>query len=147
MTSLFLRLTLMIAFAAFISQVPAANAEKTPKESIRAFYHWYMTIVIAGKSPFQSKASELKQFVTKRFLNEIDKTNKENNGLGADPFLQSQDTDNGWKSNITVTKLKTTGSTTTAEVELKGKNLSRKLSVSMVREQGAWKLDQVTPID
>jgi uncharacterized protein DUF3828 len=147
MTSLFLRLTLMIAFAAFISQVPAANAEKTPKERIRDFYHWYMSALVAGKSPFQSKASELKQFVTERFLNEIDKSYKENNGLGADPFIQAQDFDNGWKSNIIVTKLKTTGSTTTAEVELKGKDLNRKLSVSMVRKQGAWKPDQVTPID
>ena len=136
-----------MAFAASISQAPGANAAKTPEETIRAFYHWYMSALIAGKSPFQSKDSKLKQFVTERFLNEIDKTYKENNGLGADPFIQAQDFDNGWKSNIIVTKLKTTGSTATAKVELKGKGLSRKLSVSLVREQDTWKLDQVTPID
>ena len=106
-----------------------------------------MEAVIAGESPMQTKRKDMKQFVTDRFLNEIDQTTKETDGLGADPFLQSQDTDNGWKSNIAVTKLKTTGSTATAKVELKGKDLSRKLSVSLVHEQGTWKLDQVKPID
>ena len=147
MKSFFLRLTLAITVAASIYPMPGGAAEKTPKESIRGFYHWYMSAVIAGKSPVQTKASELKQFVTNRFLNEIDETYKKMNGLGADPFLQSQDIDNDWKSNIIVSKLKTTGSTATAEVELKGKDLSRKLSVSLVQEQGTWKLDQVQPID
>ena len=147
MTSFFLRLTLVMAFAASISQAPGKNAAKTPEETIRAFYHWYMTAVIAGESPMQTKRREIKQFVTNRFLNEIDQTTKEDKGVGADPFLQSQDTDDAWKSNIVVSSLKTTGSTATAKVELKGKDLSRKLSVSLVREQGTWKLDQVKPID
>ena len=142
-----LRLTLAIAIAACIYPAQAGSADKAPKESIRAFYHWYMEAVIAGESPMQTKRKDMKQFVTDRFLNEIDQTTKETNGLGADPFLQSQDTDNGWKSNIAVTKLKITGSTATAKVELKGKDLSRKLSVSLVHEQGIWKLDQVKPID
>ena len=34
--------------------------------------------------------------------------------------------------------------TATAKVELKGKDLSQKLSVSLTREQGSWKLDSVT---
>ena len=140
-------LALAIALAVCICPLRGGAAEKTPAESIRAFYHWYMTAVIAGESPMQTKRREIKQFVTNRFLNEVDRTTKETNGLGADPFLQSQDTDNDWKSNIAVTKLKTTGSTATAEVELKGKDLSRKLSVSLVHEQGTWKLDQVKPID
>ena len=147
MTSLFLRLTLVMAFAASISQVTGANAAKTPEETIRAFYHWYMGIVIAGGSPMQTKRSELKQFVTERFLKEIDQQKKESEGLGADPFLQSQDMDNDWKSNIAVSNLKTTGSHATAAVKLKGKDLSRKLTVSLVREQGTWKLDSVIPVD
>src|ERR1700726_2479891 len=103
--------------------------------------------VIAGGSPMQTKRSKLKQFVTERFLKEIDQQTKESEGLGADPFLQSQDFDNAWKSNIAVSNLKTTGSHATAAVKLKGKGLSRKLTVSLVREQGTWKLDQVIPVD
>jgi hypothetical protein len=140
-------LALAIALAVCICPLRGGAAEKTPTESIRAFYHWYMTAVIAGESPMQTKRSEIKQFVTNRFLNEVDRTTKETNGLGADPFLQSQDTDNGWKSNIAVSNLKTTGSHATAAVKLKGKDLSRKLTVSLVREQGTWKLDQVKPVD
>jgi hypothetical protein len=147
MTSLFLRLTLMIAFAASISQAPGSNAAKTPEQAIRNFYHWYMSELIAGGAPMQKKRSEMKQFVTERFLSEIEKNDKETNGLGADPFIQAQDFDNAWKSNIVVKNLKTTGSNATARVELKGKGLSQKLSVSLVQEQDTWKLDQVTPID
>jgi hypothetical protein len=147
MKTFFLRLTLAVALAASICPVPGRAVAKTPEETIRAFYHWYMGIVIAGESPMQTKRSEIKQFVTTRFLNEIDRRTKESNGLGADPFLQSQDTDNAWKSNIAVSNLKTTGSHATAAVKLKGKGLSRKLTVSLVREQGTWKLDQVTPVD
>ena len=138
MTSLFLRLTLMIAFAASISQAPGSNAAKTPEQAIRNFYHWYMGELIAGGSPMQKKRSEMNQFVTERFLNEIERWNKESEGLGADPFIQSQDFDNEWKSNIVVKNLKTSGSKATARVELKGKGLSQKLSVSLVQEQGAW---------
>src|ERR1700730_10251827 len=138
MTSLFLRLTLMIAFAASISQAPGSNAAKTPEQAIRNFYHWYMGELIAGGSPMQKKRSEMNQFVTERFLNEIERWNKESEGLGADPFIQSQDVDNEWKSNIVVKNLKTSGSKATARVELKGKGLSQKLSVSLVQEQGAW---------
>ena len=147
MTSLFLRLTLMIAFAASISQAPGSNAAKTPEQAIRNFYHWYMGELITGGSPMQTKRSEMKQFVTERFLKEIDQWSKEANGLGADPFIQAQDFDNAWKSNIAVSNLKTTGSHATAAVKLKGKGLSRKLTVSLVREQGTWKLDQVIPVD
>ena len=141
------RMTLAVALALLIWPAAGEAADKSPKESIRAFYHWYMGIVIAGKSPMETSRSEMKKFVTERFLNEIDQTSKETNGLGADPFLQSQDTDNDWQTNIIVSKLQTTGSTATAQVELKGKDLSRKLSVSLVQEQGTWKLDQVKPID
>lgn len=147
MTSSFLRLTLVIAFAASIAQAPGSPAAKTPDVAIRNFYHWYMGELIAGGSPMQKKRSEMNQFVTERFLSEIEKNYKETNGLGADPFIQSQDFDNEWKSNIVVKNLKTTGSKATARVELKGKDLSRKLNVSLTQEQGTWKLDQVTPID
>jgi Protein of unknown function (DUF3828) len=147
MTSFFLRLTLVMAFAAFISQLPGANAAKTPEETIRSFYHWYMGCLIDGGSPMQTKRSEMKQFVTERLLNEIDRWDKETDGLGADPFIQAQDFDNAWKSNIAVSNVKTTGSHATAAVKLKGKDLSRKLTVSLVREQGTWKLDQVKPVD
>jgi hypothetical protein len=142
-----LRLTLAVAVAASICPVPGRSAEKTPEETIRSFYHWYMGEVIAGRSPMETKRSEMKQFVTERFLKEIERWDKESGGLGADPFIQAQDFDNAWKSNIVVKNLKTSGSTATAKVELKGKDLSRKLTVSLTREQGTWKLDQVTPID
>ncbi len=138
---------LAISFATFISQAPGNNAAKTPEETIRSFYHWYIGSLIDGGSPMQTKRSEMKQFVTERFLSEIERTAKEVDGLGADPFIQAQDFDNAWKSNIAVSNLKTTGSHATAGVELKGKDLSRKLTVSLVREQGTWKLDQVRPID
>ncbi len=141
------RLTLAVAIAASICPLPGRAAEKTPEETIRSFYHWYMSALVAHDSPFQTKRSEMNKFVTERFLKEIDQTSKEANGLGADPFIQAQDFDDAWKSNIVVSNLKTTGSTATAKVELKGKDLSRKLNVSLAREQGSWKLDQVTAID
>ena len=138
-----LRLTVAVAVAASICPISGPAAEKTPEEAIRSFYRWYMGELIAGGSPFQTKRSEMKKFVTERFLKEIDQSYKENNGLGADPFIQAQDFDNAWKSNIAISNLKTTGSTATAKVELKGKDLSQKLSVSLTREQGSWKLDSV----
>src|SRR3954470_6151239 len=106
----FLRLTLAISLALFISSAAGNNATRTPEEAIRNFYRWYMAEVIDGGSPMQKKRSEMKRFVTERFLGEIEKNFKETEGLGADPFIQSQDFDNGWKSNIAVSNLKTKGS-------------------------------------
>ena len=52
-------LALAIALAVCICPLRGGAAEKTPAESIRAFYHWYMTAVIAGESPMQTKRREI----------------------------------------------------------------------------------------
>ena len=65
-------------------------------------------------------------------------------GLDGDYFLDAQDFDNLWAKNITISDLKVSGRNATAEVRLTGKGeMRRRLSVSLVSDGRAWKIDKV----
>ena len=70
----------MKRFAAFLALVaatalslpahaaePAKTAEATPEESIRSFYSWYVTALVANRDPMKQR-TEMKRFATDRLL-------------------------------------------------------------------------------
>jgi hypothetical protein len=123
--------------------VSAAEPSATPEAAITGFYRWYVAELIANHNPMENR-KELRRFATARLLKEIDKMKKGPDGLDGDYFVDAQDFDNLWAKNITVSEVKVSGATATAEVFLKGKDMSKKLTVALAREGTTWKVDKVT---
>jgi hypothetical protein len=122
---------------------PSAPPDSNPADSIRSFYRWYVTELVANRNPLENR-KELKRFATERLLKEIDRMKKGPDGLDGDYFVDAQDFDALWAENITVSDVKISGTKTTAEVLLAGKgDMRRRLQVFLVRDGGIWKVDKV----
>jgi len=125
--------------AAEPSKAPGSN----PAGSIRSFYHWYVTELIANRDPMKNRAA-MKRFVTDRLLREIDKMTKGPDGLDGDYFVDAQDFDNLWAKNISVSDVAIHGTKATASVLLEGgPGMRRKLKLNLVSEGPVWKVDKV----
>src|ERR1700741_3972204 len=74
---------------------PAKSLSSNPAETIRGFYHWYVTELIANRDPM-SNGKELNHFATARLLDEIGKMKRGPEGLNGDYFVDAQDFDNQW---------------------------------------------------
>lgn len=123
---------------------PSVAPDSNPADSIRSFYRWYVTELVANRNPLENR-KELKRFATERLLKEIDRMKKGPDGLDGDYFVDAQDFDALWAKNITVSDVKISGTKATAEVLLAGKgDMRRRLQVSLVRDGGVWKVDKVT---
>jgi hypothetical protein len=123
---------------------PAKSLSSNPAETIRGFYHWYVTELIANRDPMSNR-KELKRFATARLLNELGKMKRGPEGLDGDYFVDAQDFDNQWAKKITVSNIQINGNNATAEVMLKGATaaMNRKLRVNLLLEAGTWKVDKV----
>lgn len=123
---------------------PAKSLSSNPTETIRGFYHWYVTELIANRDPMSNRP-ELKRFATARLLNEIGKMKRGPEGLNGDYFVDAQDFDNQWAKKITVSNVQINDKTATAEVLLKGAtaDMNRRLKVNLALENGTWKVDKV----
>lgn len=131
------------AFALPAHAEPAKSSGATPEESIRNFYKWYVTALIANRDPMKQRA-EMKRFATDRLLKEIDKMKKGPDGLNGDYFLDAQDFDDQWAKKISVSNVKIEGTKATAHVLLDGaEGMRRKLVVQLLNDAGAWKIDKV----
>lgn len=121
---------------------PAKTAGATPEESVRSFYTWYVTALVANRDPMKQRA-EMKRFATDRLLKEIDKMKKGPEGLNGDYFLDAQDFDEQWAKKISVSNVKIEGAKATAHVLLDGpEGMRKKLAVQLVNDAG-WKIDKV----
>jgi hypothetical protein len=123
---------------------PAKSLSSNPAETIRGFYHWYVTELIANRDPMSNR-KELKQFATARLLNELGKMKRGPEGLNGDYFVDAQDFDNQWAKKISVSNVQINDKNATAEVMLKGAtpDMNRRLKVNLVLEAGTWKVDKV----
>jgi hypothetical protein len=131
------------------SAAEAANSlSSNPAETIRGFYHWYVTELIANRDPMSNR-KELKQFATARLLNELGKMKRGPEGLDGDYFTDAQDFDNQWAKKISVSGVQINDKTATAEVMLKGAtpDMNRRLKVNLALEAGTWKVDKVQSRD
>jgi len=148
MKRIVLLLALLIAVATSLPAAePAKSVKSDPTETIRGFYQWYVTALIANRDPMNNRA-QLKRFATNRLLTEIARMKKGPDGLDGDYFVDAQDFDNEWASKITVSNVKISGNKATAEVLLKGATagMNRQLKLDLVLESGAWKVDKVAGV-
>jgi hypothetical protein len=123
---------------------PAKSLSSNPAETIRGFYHWYVTELIANRDPMSNR-TELKHFATARLLNELGKMKRGPEGLNGDYFVDAQDFDNQWAKKISVSNVQINDKNASAEVMLKGAttDMNRRLKLNLVLEAGTWKVDKV----
>jgi hypothetical protein len=135
--------SLVAATAIAHAAEPAKIAGATPEESIRSFYSWYVTALLANRDPMKQR-TEMKRFATDRLLKEIDKTKKGPEGLNGDYFLDAQDFDEQWAKKISVSNVKIEGAKATTHVLLDGpEGMRKKLVIQLVNDAGGWKIDKV----
>jgi hypothetical protein len=127
---------------------PSCARGPDPADTIRNLYGWYVRELKVGVDPLHDRRSELKQFVTESLLTSIDNLHTGTGSLDADSLLQAQQFDQDWASKIAIDKLETRGRTATARVILTGRLLGeRQMSVSLIKEEGRWKVDDVKFIE
>ena len=126
-----------------VGVVRAAEPAATPEDSIRNFYRWYVTNLVANRDPMKQRG-ELKRYATERLLKEIDKMEKGPDGLDGDYFVDAQDFDPLWAKRISISDVQTRGDKSKANVLLDGsKGMQKKLLVHLVKDGGTWKVDKV----
>jgi Protein of unknown function (DUF3828) len=143
----FVALLILLAAVTLPFATPAAEPNKsssaTPGESIRSFYRWYVTALVANRNPMEQR-TELKRFATDRLLKQIDRMQKGPDGLDGDYFVDAQDFDPLWAKNISISAVQTNGGKCNAHVLLNGaKGMRKELIVHLVKEGGSWKIDKV----
>jgi hypothetical protein len=132
-----------IGIALATAQMRAAESPATPEGSIRNFYRWYVTNLVANHDPMKQRG-ELRRYATERLLKEIDKMVKGPDGLDGDYFTDAQDFDPLWAKNIAISDVQIHGDKSTALVLLDGsKGMRKKLFVHLAKEGGTWKVDKV----
>ena len=125
-----------------------AQPNQTPEQAAKDFYRWYIQSLNAERYPVQRQKSALLKKVSVRLGKWI--YSAAYRDYGADYFLDAQDWDEHWAEGISASKPAVSGNTANLRITLadpKGRTPGfgkRVLSVKMVKEGGAWKLDRVT---
>ncbi len=141
--SLITLLALIALAAASEAADSARSSTATPEATIRGFYQWYVTALVANRDPMKQRG-EMRRFATERLLKEIDKMKKGRDGLNGDYFVDAQDFDEQWAKKIVVSNVKIQGANATAHVLLDGpEGMRKKLLVQLGNDAGAWKIDKV----
>jgi hypothetical protein len=131
-------------FVAVFALPVAAQAVRSPDEVAREFYQWYFHELNASREP-QNQRAKINASVSKRLAKwYISPAYSE---WGADYFIDAQDYESKWENTLTATKATINGSRATLKVKfpaIKGSGFgSKTLSLQMVKEGNAWKIDRV----
>ena len=143
LTVAFISMLLMTLFANVATVTAARSDTKTPETVIQEFYEWYIIAVDNGTDPLKGSRTTLKKYVTLRLINQI--VRDEARGLlEADSFVQTQEWDKEWANHVTVSDLKVKAATATATAIVTfGSSDYPRVSVTLVKAAGVWKIDRV----
>ena len=115
---------------------PAANKTVSPEEVTQQFYSWYFGAHFPA--PKRSNMAMFRKYVTQGFLKRATARDVE-----SVLFIDAQDMDESWANNFTVSKATINGQSATVNVALNGKEMKYNLHVTLRREAGIWKIDNV----
>ena len=119
-----------------------------PEETIRNLYGWYVRELKNNVNPLTDRRTELKQFLSKRMLTNIDNLRLSSNGFDGSALLDPRQFDQDWHSRIAIEQTKTRGKTATARVILTGRLLGQQIfNVALIIEDDLWKVDDVKIVD
>ena len=141
-TNKLLKFALLLIFVGSIG-ANIAKAADTPEETAKDFYEWYLKQINTSRNPRNEKAIFQKSVSSRLSRWYFSPAYEE---YGADYFIDAQDLDEKWQ--VTTTKAVIKGTTATLKVVLavpkaKKADWTQTLTVKMIRENGAWKIDSV----
>jgi Protein of unknown function (DUF3828) len=116
---------------------------RSPEVVLKEFYKWYIHSVSHQIDPLKAGKATLRKYVTLRFIRVIERNEKlpEGEGFDADYFLQTQEDSSVTDRNISVSNVAVRGATATAIVTFD--DGYPKVKVSLSKEGGVWKIDNV----
>ncbi|HKE55165.1 MAG TPA: DUF3828 domain-containing protein [Pyrinomonadaceae bacterium] len=121
-------------FLSAASQQPDKVA--SPEEVTKQFYTWYFGAKFP--SPKRSNMATFRKYVTQSFMKRATARD-----VDSVLFIDAQDYDESWAKNFTVSPATIDGQKATVQVALNGKEMKYNLNVTLRREAGVWKIDNV----
>lgn len=122
------------ALLVWVGQQP--HKADSPEEVTRKFYNWYFSANFPN--PKRSNMATFRKYVTQSFLKRATAPDVESL-----LFIDAQDTDSTWATNFTVSNATMHSQRATVQVALNGKEMKYNLLVTLKREGGVWKIDDV----
>ena len=128
---------------------------KSPDIVVKEFYEWYIHSASHHIDPFKAGKTTLKKYVTLRFVSKVERIAKEmaSEGYDGDNFLQAQgtypdspDLEDEWLKNISVSKVAVRGTTATTVVSFGDDGKLARERISLIKEGGVWKIDNVKQV-
>jgi Protein of unknown function (DUF3828) len=119
------------------------SVERPPEVVLKEFYRWYIHSVSRQIDPLKAGKATLRKYVTLRFIRVMERNEKlpEGEGFDADYFLQTQEDSSVTDKNISVSNVAIRGATATAIVTFD--DGYPRVKVSLTKEGGVWKIDNV----
>ena len=127
--------------AAIVLTLCGCNRPSNPDATIRRAYTWYVRTLKSGQDPMQRARTALRPLATDRFLTSMESVHSDfESGALIDP--------QAFDARLAVESVRTRGPAATARVVLTGRSTGRQaLDVYLIKEQSAWKIDDVKLID
>jgi hypothetical protein len=107
-----------------------------PDEVVRQFYDWYLHARFPN--PGKENEAQFQKYVTAKLLREAMAPD-----VDAVLFIAAQDADPTWAHHFTVSKATIRNQIATVRVFLRGEKVHYTLRITLKRENGAWKIDEV----
>ena len=107
-----------------------------PDEVVRQFYDWYLHARFPDRR--KQNQAQFRKYVTARFQREAMVPD-----VDAVLFIAAQDADPTWANHFTVSQATIRNQLATTQVFLKGEKVHYTLQVTLRRENGSWKVDNV----
>ena len=138
-----LLIALLSTSAAAQRTTESSPVARPPEVVLKEFYKWYIHAVSHQIDPLKAGKATLRKYVTLRFIHVIERNEKlpEGEGFDADYFLQTQEDSSVTDKNISISNVAVRGATATAIVTFD--DGYPKVNVSLLKEGGVWKIDNV----
>ena len=133
-----------IGLGALLCTAPLAQAvARPPEQTAHVFYQWYMAGLSTSVDPLRQTPQHMAEFVSAGLMTDLRKRTQRK-GLRADYFIQAQDLQLDWASDIAVGKPRIVGKWATVLVTLgTSERTQRKLILTLAREGEEWKIRMV----
>lgn len=113
-----------------------------PQTAAEAAYRWYIGLIAKDKDVSDDPQSYTR-YVSAPLRTQIERQMNGPDGMDVDYFLKTQDYLDSWLTRIVADRSRRTGNTTQTTVTLGTGSEEWRLTVSMVREGGRWKIAKV----
>lgn len=137
-------LTAVVCMVAMLTGAAEA-APKIPADvTATTFYQWYLNEIANDREPISDRPPYYDRHVAKALSGDLTKAMTSEDGIDEDYFLKAQDYLDKWVSTVNAAIVGTHSDSAEVLVTLgKSKASLQRLRVSMVVENGAWKIRKV----